>query len=155
VHLCDTWNQTTIIFIRINRQQHNMAATAPASTIPPILQGDKLDFYELQDKKTEEVEHLEDNNNGLRHDLPQSKFATIGQAAALRLFWKGRLRSPNGISHSENAIDIEADSHAPVAIMFSFMCSFAATSDGFANSLTGTPVFASSTACQGIDNRRS
>ena len=63
-----------------------MAATAPASTIPPILQGDAVDFYELQDKKIEEVEHLEDNSNGIGNDLPQSKFATIGQAAALRLF---------------------------------------------------------------------
>ena len=78
--------------IRLGRHQCKMAATAPASTIPPILQGHAVDFYELQDKKIEEVEHLEDNSNGISHDLPQSKFATIGQAAALRLFWKGKSR---------------------------------------------------------------
>ena len=34
------------------------------------------------------------------------------------------------------------------------MCSFAATSDGFANSLTGMPVFLSSAECQWADDHR-
>jgi len=86
-----------------------MAALAPAFSIPPILQGDKVDFYELQDKKVEEVEHLEDNSHDIRNDLPQSKFATIGQAAALRLFWKGKLRCFRGIIAMKSAIDAETD----------------------------------------------
>lgn len=88
-----------------------MATTAPAFTIPPILQSDKTDLYELQDIKVEEVEHLEDDSHGLRNNLPQSKFATIGQAAALRLFWKGQLRCLRRVIQSEHVTDVHADQY--------------------------------------------